>query len=291
MLSMKKNTSKQFTKRGAIRIAKEQIPETLNYFSKISNIPIADLHILGSTGKQETSGDIDIALDITKYNPINICVKISNIHKIVNYNIGNKIGSCLIPIEGDPAKGMVQVDFMSVKDIEWAKFAYFSAGDKSKYKGVYRTCLLMGLAAAFEKPEITSFEYNENDVLIFRCGLTFSLNDGLHTICQYRPTYVNNPNKYQKRMVTIPFEQAKQMFPEQMKRIQQPISILNPNEAIRLLFCDCLAGYRFSTENVETYEQLLSLLKQNFKRSAVNKIQQFADERMKSFTNKLEVDK
>lgn len=282
---MKKNTSKQFTHLGAIRIKKEQIPSTLDFLSTISHIPVTDFHLLGSTGKQKTSGDIDIAIDINKYDPQSTCETISHICKTIVYNNGNKIGSCLIPIEGDERNGMVQVDLMFIKNVEWAKFAYFSAGDKSKYKGVYRTCLLMGLAAEFEDVNITSFYYSDPEAqeLIFRCGLTFSLNDGLHTICQYRPTYKNNPNRYQKRMITIPFEEAKLKFPQEMERIDKPISTLDPTEALQLLF----KRWDINPERVETYEQLYSLIVSTHTRKGCSNIKKYAEIRMESFLNKL----
>ena len=76
---------------------------------------------------------------------------------------GLKIVSVGWPIEGDPERGIVQLDLISVSNMEWAEFIYYSPDYKmgeSKYKSAHRNWLLAAILSA--RREILSKD--ENDV-------------------------------------------------------------------------------------------------------------------------------
>ena len=185
------------------------------------------------------------------------------------FNKGNMIGSYLVPIEGDASNGSVQVDLMFVPSIPWAKFSYFSPGDKSEYKGSVRTCLLMGIAAAFEHPEYTYFK-NEAGLLTFRCGLTFDLNEGLRTIYQCRKT--NKNGDYLSTLKTIEYEEALEKFPSELKKIE-PIKITSPERAMWTLFLNDETFFPF---DFDTAEDVIGIIKNVFDEEHQERVFKFA---------------
>jgi hypothetical protein len=133
------------------RIAKEAIPETIQWLETITGLPLVD-NTLGSVGKKESSGDLDIAVD---ENAISKDQLVDRLTKFVQ-KMGKdpkawirKSGISvhfLTPIRGDVQQGYVQTDFMFGKDIEQMKFGLYSAGDASKYSGADRNLLMSSIA-------------------------------------------------------------------------------------------------------------------------------------------------
>ena len=128
--------------------------------------------LLGSTGKkgkEDYSGDIDIAVeasyqetkdDLIRYfrNHIGLDIEIYD-------NKGLKIVSIGIPYEDETKNvSIVQVDFMFVDSREYAKFMYHSPDfrkNESRVKGLYRTNLLVLIAK--NTPLVGEFEKYMND--------------------------------------------------------------------------------------------------------------------------------
>ena len=139
---------------GAIHI--DEINPTLIPLEKELGIDLRN-NALGSVGKREFSGDIDVALKIdtddlpafvkrledspqilgvTKSSVIMTKVKIQNFDQSKD--------------DGRPRTGYVQVDFMP-GDPEWLKTYYHSPHEKdSKYKGVYRNLLIASIAGQYK---------------------------------------------------------------------------------------------------------------------------------------------
>jgi hypothetical protein len=135
---------------GAIHI--DEIRPTLAPLEKELGIDLMN-NTLGSVGKREFSGDIDVALqidtdkipefverlkkssqilDIAKSSVIMTKVKIANFDKSKE--------------DGRPRTGFVQVDFMP-GDPDWLKTYYHSPNEKdSQYKGVYRNIMIASIA-------------------------------------------------------------------------------------------------------------------------------------------------
>lgn len=285
---MKLNEIKQLIEGGAalkkatkgVRIDRADIPSTIKYVSKLSGIPVSEMVTLGSVGKSSTSGDIDLAIDVTKYNPEKIHTKM--VDKLgddeVFYNKGMKIGSYAVPIAGTGEKGKIQVDFMYVENVNWAAFAYYSEGDNSKWKGAIRTILLTGVAAAINEPGIDYFEYEPSGDLRIRAGRTFDRNKGLRRIFQHRPEKKIGTG-YVKTMKSIPIEQFKKLFPHIEIRGTEMV-LDDPALVVKVLF-----GPNTKVSDVRTAEQVLELIKNRFNKAEQDKIFRFAKANAKSLKN------
>ena len=103
---------------------------------------------LGSVGKKnddQFNGDIDIAIKIDNKEELNKLIDkvFPDLEK--NKNTTQKIISISYPYNKEGKSGNAQVDFMVVKDIDFAKFFYHSPNfknDESKFKGATRAKML-----------------------------------------------------------------------------------------------------------------------------------------------------
>lgn len=143
---------------GVIHI--DEIEPTLDKLEKVLGIDLKN-NTLGSVGKKEFSGDIDIALQIDAEDIPAFVEKLKNIPevldiakssvimtkvKIADYDPNKKV-------EGKPRTGYVQVDFMP-GDPSWLKTFYHAPHEKdSKYKGVFRNILMSSIAAHLDRKE------------------------------------------------------------------------------------------------------------------------------------------
>ena len=103
---------------------------------------------LGSVGKKnddQFNGDIDIAIKIDNKEELNKLIDkvFPDLEK--NPNTTSNIISISYPYNKEGKSGNAQVDFMIVKDIDFAKFFYHSPNfknDESKFKGATRAKML-----------------------------------------------------------------------------------------------------------------------------------------------------
>jgi hypothetical protein len=144
---------------GAIHIS--EIKPTLARLERDLGVDLQS-HTLGSVGKKEWSGDIDVAMTIpdddipafiervgkssivdeARRGPL---VVISRV-EIQNYNESLKTDK--------PRTGFVQVDFMIDEDPDWLKTFYHSPSDKeSKYKGAHRNIVIGALSQYVDRKE------------------------------------------------------------------------------------------------------------------------------------------
>ena len=131
------------------RIKREEIPATVKFLEKITGLEIGN-NLLGTTGKKPDSSDIDIAVDAqteSKDNLVNILKTWSNKHNIQDAikKTGLSVHFCC-PIEGNENNGFVQVDFMFMPDINFARWIY-SPQEESAYKNIARILIIASLAA------------------------------------------------------------------------------------------------------------------------------------------------
>ena len=127
------------------RISRENVVLTVQWLEQLTGLNLVD-NMLGSTGRKETSGDLDLGIDETK---ITKDVLIQQLLKRgVKAEDIKKSGDSVhlkTPILGDKSNGYVQTDFM-FGDPEFQKFA-LNTGE-SDYKGVHRAILLASIAKA-----------------------------------------------------------------------------------------------------------------------------------------------
>ena len=155
-------------------IHKEEIPVILDQLSKMIGYNIVSC-LLGSTGKKDISGDIDVGIDSNHY-------QIDEIYEIlkdklpedkIKYSKGLQILHIEVPIPNDIKNA--QVDLLFSDNFRWLKFWYSSEPDKSKYKGLYRNALLRAAVAATNKVE----RCPETNEIIVRHGYTVVPHKGL----------------------------------------------------------------------------------------------------------------
>ena len=142
---------------GAIHI--DEITPTLQALEKSIGVDLMN-NTLGSVGKRQFSGDIDVALQINpeqlpafieelKKNPLVLDIAKSSVImtkvKIMDFDQSKS--------DGRPRTGFVQVDFMP-GDPGWMKTYYHSPSEEeSKYKGVYRNIMIATLAAVHNRDQ------------------------------------------------------------------------------------------------------------------------------------------
>lgn len=133
------------------RISRGDVQPTVQWIEKITGLDHST-DLLGSTGKVDTSGDIDIAINAETVK------KDELFNKLVNWTRTNhpdddirswvaKSGISVhfkTPIAGDPNKGFVQTDLM-FGDNEFMRFS-MSAPAQSEYKGAHRQIMMASIA-------------------------------------------------------------------------------------------------------------------------------------------------
>ena len=127
------------------RISRENVVPTVQWLEKLTGLSLVD-NMLGSTGRKDTSGDLDLGIDDTKISKDVLIQQL--LKKGIKAEDIRKSGDSVhlkTPILGDKSIGYVQTDFM-FGDPEFQKFA-LNTGE-SDYKGVHRALLLASIASA-----------------------------------------------------------------------------------------------------------------------------------------------
>ena len=144
------------------RINRNDVPTTVAWLERITGLNLKN-ELLGSTGVTETSGDIDLALDGNVIKKDAVISVLTNWCKkqgipddqIINSKARGKEPAHLdrwidatgievhfrCPINGDPKRGYVQVDFNFLTNMKWSKFMLAAMPLDSKFKGVDRAVL------------------------------------------------------------------------------------------------------------------------------------------------------
>jgi hypothetical protein len=134
-----------------------EIEPTLDALEKILKIDLKN-NALGSVGKKEFSGDIDIALQIEPEKIPEFMEKLKKVPEVLDMAKSSVIMTKVKIVGFDQSKqttkprtGYVQVDFMP-GDPGWLKTYYHSPSEKeSKYKGVFRNIMIATIAAVVDR--------------------------------------------------------------------------------------------------------------------------------------------
>lgn len=140
---------------GAIHIS--EIEPTLSALEKVLGMDLLN-NTLGSVGKKEFSGDIDVALDISAEEVQAFVEKLKTIPEIKDIAQSSVVMTKVKIVGYDPKKetdktrtGYVQLDFM-IGDPDWLKVFYHAPAEtESQYKGLHRTELLKTVAALHDR--------------------------------------------------------------------------------------------------------------------------------------------
>lgn len=134
----------------ASRINVENIKSTFDRYVKqvIKKVdPKAKYKTIGSLGKKDSSGDIDVALD-TKLSLDQVCVKLTKLGIDFKISKGLKQIYTEFPIfnqDGSQTESMVQVDLM-FGDIDFMSSTYWAPGEsQSKYTGADLSVFFAGV--------------------------------------------------------------------------------------------------------------------------------------------------
>jgi hypothetical protein len=244
-----------------VRVLREDVASTVQFVVDSLDMPgftfeYAMGNLMGSAGKQADSGDLDFALndqkarfvgqpDLPVFSLRAFAARAREVLPAGHVNSkGLKGGQfqTAFPVAGDPAKGYVQVDFISGNP-EWLKFSHFSPGkDVSPYKGVMLSTML-GVLAKMQK----SFVTTSRGQYTSRVGLRFDLEKGL-----YREWKVQKQEGHGMSVVTADeFETTVQLS----VRFARLSHVTEPREVLRLLF-----GRPVDPQDVNTFEKLVAMV-------------------------------
>lgn len=199
------NESGSMAGTGAIHIS--EIGPTLAALEKKLGIDLRN-NALGSVGKKQFSGDIDIALDVDTEQLPEFVKKLEAIPEILDITRSSVIMTKVKIVGYDPnletdknRTGYVQIDFMP-GDPNWLK-TYFHAPHEteSEYPGSYRTILLATIAAVHNQKNST--ETTDDGRPLKSERFMFSPRDGLVRIMRTPEPKKNGPGYTKKNINKI----------------------------------------------------------------------------------------
>ena len=135
----------------------DEIEPTLDALEKILKIDLKD-NVLGSVGKKQFSGDIDVAIQLAPEEIEGFVEKLKKVPEIMDLAKSSVIMTKVKIVNFDQSKqtlkprtGFVQVDFMP-GDPGWMKTYYHSPSEtESKYKGVFRNIMIATICAVYQR--------------------------------------------------------------------------------------------------------------------------------------------
>jgi hypothetical protein len=241
---------------GAIHIS--EVGPTVEMLEKALGVPLKN-YLLGSAGKNQFSGDIDIALKLETEEIPKFVEKLEQTPEVLEVQKTSVIMTKVKIINYDPdietdkpRTGFVQVDFMP-GDPDWLKVFYHSPSEKeSKYKGVYRNIMLSTIAAFHDKKASEETVDDGRPMEVERW--LWSSSDGLVRV-KRTPVPKAKGDGYTKK--------------NQNEIIQEPIK--RPDEIARALNLG-------TADSLQSFETLLAAIEKNYPSEVVEKIKQsFAD--------------
>ena len=139
------------------RIKRDEIPGTIAYLEKITGLDFTmdkdeagvPIKWLGTTGRKEDSGDLDLSVDeneIDKKTLMNALLK-AGFDKTSVKMSGDSV-HLLTPVNGNKSEGSVQTDFMFSPDTKWQQFSVRGGLEGSPYSGEHRHIILASIARA-----------------------------------------------------------------------------------------------------------------------------------------------
>ena len=132
------------------RIDQADVPATIAWVEKVTGMKFPRERWLGSTGRKPTSGDLDLAVDLTDASKEDVANKLSQFIQSQGldpreYVVKKGEVHLKTPIGGNPKNGYVQTDFMFFPNLDWGTF-FYAGGEDSNYKGANRNILMSSIA-------------------------------------------------------------------------------------------------------------------------------------------------
>lgn len=135
-----------------VPIKKADVLPTVQWLETITGMELTD-HMLGTTGKKNMSGDLDLAIDANKVDKNEFVAKLSEYIAKKGGNPKDWIRKSGIsvhfktPVKGNEELGYVQTDFM-FGEPEWMKWSMTGGREGSELKGSHRHIILASIAKA-----------------------------------------------------------------------------------------------------------------------------------------------
>jgi len=240
------------------RIKREQIEPTVENMVNVLQFRGLTLdycmsHLLGSVGRQESSGDIDIALDrdlFYRQNLLEIRERIiaaygsDHISHLADHD---DLMMSAFPIIGGESDAQVQIDFIFGKT-DWLRFSHYSPGkDLSIYKGVVSQTVLM-LAAKMNK----EFVLEDEQGVYADVGLMIDIRRGMFRLWRLREIKNQLPGKvdadYWETNIKMPNGEEPPRFPR-IGYVDEPAA------AVRAILGDGV-----HPDDINTFEKLWAIV-------------------------------
>lgn len=258
-----KSSGKSTAHMGTTRASADDIKSALKFVAKHAGLDLDEVKssLLGSTektlaGKQQDSGDIDIAVEEGSVNREEVIQKMldatgtDEIHRA-----GAGVFSFAVPV---PGGRKVQIDLMFVPSKKWAKFSFHSAPD-SKYKGAVRSLLFVNMMKQiFEPGKDLEIKDPDDGEPVIRVRRSFKADVGLERLFKVRPMRKDGKGRTKNMGKATAAEVA-----AELKRMglddkfdPNPDPITDPDQAAKLMF-----GNGVRAEDVMSVEQIVNLIK------------------------------
>ena len=166
-----------------------------------SDVRLAPLGSLGKKKDDDFTGDIDIAIDIKDLEEVYELIQKVFPNNEIQMLKGLNVVSMSYPYDKEGKKGNAQIDFMSVKNFEWAKFRYNSPDYKkneSKYKAALRSALCSLIVSAIPVEDAKDEYFEDGTTVKKKWKYTFNTEGIFKQLLDYtgkngKP--VKNPKK------------------------------------------------------------------------------------------------
>lgn len=241
---------------GAAKIKRENIQPSLKKLEEDVFIPLGITHDcwtaeIGSVGKKDYSGDIDIAVNYEmigekcgKTSQEMMKIVFDKLKEVETDTVRNGTTvSFKLPIQGDQQGEFVQVDFFPAKNLDFVKFTkYAPSQENSKYKGVHRftalAAMIKAVTLAVADDAIDKNKYTAPDGRIYpayRFKQLSIVDDG---VFQVTKSYMGKSGKFVK---------TAQKDPGQTKLITT-----NPQEMLDMVF----GKNKYSVKDLDSFETI-----------------------------------
>lgn len=136
------------------RIKRDEIPSTIAYLEKETGVDFTmdkdeegvPVKWLGTTGRKEDSGDLDLSVDANELDKKEFANKLAGIFGKDSVKLSGDSVHLKTPINGDPANGFAQTDFMFSTNPKFQQGSMI--GGQGAYRGEHRHILLSSIARA-----------------------------------------------------------------------------------------------------------------------------------------------
>jgi hypothetical protein len=243
-------------------------------------------HLLGSAGKNPTSGDIDLNMDIDHYDQEVVAQQLTAILGAdkVQARPGNNQIFTAVPVPYSDR--FVQVDFM-FGNYAWQKFSYFSPAlwvqqtgrysylsysaqqTHSRIKGLYRTELIKAMVAYN-----SDWVLEENGEMIARVGPTFFHDRGLVWRYRHRPMRKDGTARV-KALEELTEQEFMAIYPSAVKA--RTSETQDVEKVVKMLF-----GHNASSSICNTFELIIGNMRAHYSSDAVAVIHKIYLERLNS---------